>query len=204
MEALMGRIGEFHYAPGATPLDSDEIAGLIPQHMATQSQLNEWEQANILEAEKWINRQSFKLQDIVTIHFIKKLHQRMFDKTWRWAGLFRQTNKNIGVDWPIISTQLKKLMDDLNYQIKYKIYPMNELAVRFHHRLVATHPFINGNGRHARLMTDIVLLSQKQPRFSWGKTKDLMNATPIRKQYIEALRAADKMNYDLLLEFVRE
>ena len=152
----------FNYAPGATPLDPDEANGLIPKHITTQGQLNEWEQMNILDAEKWLRTQRFNIIQISTNAFIKKLHQRMFDQTWRWAGQFRKSNKNIGVDWLHIPVNLKVLMDDLCYQLENNIYPLDELAVRFHHRLVVIHPFANGNGRHARLMADILLLSQNK------------------------------------------
>lgn len=177
---------------------------LIPKHITIQSQLNEWEQVNILETESWISRQSFKFPQITTIDFVKRLHQRMFNKTWSWAGKFRQSNKNIGVNWPSISVDLQVLMDDIRYQLDNKAYPVDELAARFHHRLVAIHPFSNGNGRHARLMADIVLLSQDHQRFSWGSTQSLAKTSPIRKRYIAALRAADKMDYSLLLDFVRQ
>lgn len=198
----MGEIEIFVYPPGATPLDPDEISGLIPKHITTQSQLNEWEQVNILEAEKWTSHQKFKGSQITTIEFIKKLHQRMFSKTWRWAGQFRKSNKNIGVDWLSISVDLRVLIDDARYQLENKTYPMNEFAARFHHRLVAIYPFANGNGRHARLMADIILLSQGEERFSWGRSENLAGLSPARERYIAALRAADKKNCTLLLDFV--
>lgn len=194
----------FEYPPGATPLDPDEANGLIPAHITTQGQLNEWEQANLLEAETWVNRQNFNLIEIATTSFSKKLHLRMFSKTWRWAGQFLKSNKNIGGDWLSISVDLKVLMDDMRYQIENKSYPMDELTARFHHRLVAIHPFPNGNGRHARLMADIVLLSQGLKRFSWGRAENLVESSPIRKRYIAALRAADRMNYKPLIDFVRQ
>lgn len=156
----------FKTIPDATPLDPDEAEGLIPEHITTQAQLNEWEQANIIEAEKWINQTKFKLSKITSADFIKKLHKRMFDQTWHWAGSFRKSNKNIGVDWLSIPIQLKLLIDDVQFQIKNKIYKLDECVARFHHRLVAIHPFSNGNGRHARLMADIVLLSQNAKRFT--------------------------------------
>lgn len=193
----------FEYPQGATPLDPDEADGLIPKHITTQSQLNEWEQVNILEAEKWISHQNFKLQGVMTTEFIKKLHQRMFNKTWHWAGKFRKSNKNIGVDWLSIFVDLKLLIEDTAYQIENKTYLVDELAVRFHHRLVSIHPFANGNGRHARLMTDIVLLSQGQKRFTWGRVEQLIASSPVREKYIAALRAADRRDYSALLQFVR-
>ncbi|GAB4393639.1 MAG: mobile mystery protein B [Gammaproteobacteria bacterium] len=193
----------FEYAPGATPLDLDEVHELIPHHIITQQQLNEWEQVNILQAEQWVSRQQFKISQTLTVSFIKKLHHRMFSKTWRWAGQFRRTNKNIGVDWHSVMVAVQNLIDDTHYQLENASYDIDELAARFHHRLVAIHPFANGNGRHARLMTDIILLSQGTSRFTWGSTHDLVTSSVSREKYIHALRAADKQDYGLLLKFVR-
>lgn len=202
MAAFMGKM-TFEYLPGATPLSPDESAGLIPRHITMQSQLNEWEQSNILDAEKWVMGKKFSLNQIAMRDFICNLHRRMFDKTWKWAGEFRQTNKNIGVDWLMISVSLKNLCDDLIFQIEKNIFDIDETAMRFHHRLVAIHPFANGNGRHARLMTDIFLLSQDQMRFSWGDHHTMTSPTVTRKNYIDALRAADRGDYYLLKTFLK-
>jgi Fic-DOC domain mobile mystery protein B len=126
----------------------------------------------------------------------------MFNKTWRWAGQFRKTNKNIGVDWLKVSIELRNLLDDLKYQVKHDVYEKDELAARFHHRLVSIHPFPNGNGRHARMMADILLLSLGVDRFTWG-SNSLGASSPVRNLYIEALRTADKMDYKKLIKFVR-
>lgn len=190
------------YPPGATPIDADEAAGLIPQHITTQKQLNEWEQSNILTAEQWVTNHRFEITNILTSEFLRQVHVKMFHKTWRWAGQFRNTNKNIGVDWLKVPVELRKLFDDIEYQIKHEVYEKDELAARFHHRLVAIHPFPNGNGRHARMMADIVLLSLGSNRFSWG-SNSLSESSPVRRLYIEALRAADSLDYSLLKKFVR-
>ncbi len=192
---------KFEYAQGATPLDPDEVGGLIPAHITNQSQLNEWEAANILAAETWLFSIS-KRRNFLTTDFIKLLHTKMFDDTWAWAGKFRTTERNIGVSPFNITTGLNNLLDDVRYQITYKSLSFDEIAYRFHHRLVAIHPFPNGNGRHARLMTDLLLVQTGQPRFTWGRQK-LEQEGPIRKQYIEALRNADKHDYTKLAVFVR-
>ena|SRR3990167_2143413 len=202
MATFMGKM-IFEYLPGATPLNPDESAGLIPRHITTQSQLNEWEQNNILDAEKWTIGKKFSLNQIATRNFICNLHRRMFGNTWKWAGDFRQSNKNIGIDWLIISVGLKNLCDDLIFQAQQNVFDMDETAMRFHHRLVLIHPFPNGNGRHARLMTDIFLLSQHCERFLWGDHQTMTSATVIRKNYIDALRAADRGDYHLLKMFLR-
>jgi Fic-DOC domain mobile mystery protein B len=203
VEASLGEMILFEFPPGATPLDLDEAEGLIPTHIMIQSQLNEWEQYNILEAERWLGQQKLAMLDVITEDFARKLHQRMFAKTWRWAGKFRQSNKNIGVDWLLIPIELRNFFADAKYQIEYKIYTLDEFAVRFHHRLVSIHPFVNGNGRHSRLLTDAFLLSQAAERFSWGSSSNLIGNSSARDKYITALRHADKGNYQLLIDFVR-
>lgn len=192
---------KFEYPLGATPLDPDEIDGLIPSHITIQSQLNEWEAANILKAEIWLFSNS-NHGDFMSIDFTRLLHARMFDDTWTWAGMFRLTERNIGVSPFTITTDLNNLLEDVRYQVIHESFPIDEIAYRFHHRLVAIHPFPNGNGRHARLMTDLLLVQAGEPRFTWGKQR-LEAEGPVRKQYILALQDADKHDYAALAKFVR-
>ncbi len=174
--------------------------GATPHHIMLQAELNEWEEANILQAHLWLaqKQRMFELQT----EFCKALHQHMFNKTWKWAGKFRQSDKNIGVDWRTIPVALYDLFQDVTVQIDHQSFTVDEIAARFHHRLVFIHPFSNGNGRHARLMTDLLLKSQQVKPFSWGAI-NLTEMSTTRKAYIDALRAADKHNYQLLLDFVR-
>lgn len=194
------------YPEGATPLDPDEMDGLIPKHISTLAQLNEWEQRNILAAENEYSQKNLLIENILTTEFIKKIHQKMFNKTWKWAGQFRKTEKNIGVDPFYISVSLKSLLDDVKFQIENETYlSMDEVIARFHHRLVSIHPFPNGNGRHARFVSDLLLISLNQPRFTWGDLlKNEISDKEIRKKYIYAVQAADKQNYKFLIEFVRQ
>jgi Fic-DOC domain mobile mystery protein B len=186
---------------GATPLDPDEADGLLLSHITTRAELDRWEQENIAEAEAWAFRRNHP--DILTDGFARRLHKRMFGNIWRWAGTYRKTGKNIGLDAWQIATELRTLCDNCTVWIEHAVYPPDEIAVRFHHRLTAIHPFANGNGRHARLMTDVLLAHLlRQPPFSWG-SGNLINAGDCRKQYIDALRAADQYDYKLLLAFVR-
>ena len=187
------------YPAGATPLDADELASLIPGHIATQGELNEWEHANIVQGDQWARKQR---KEILNDTFVRQLHKQMFGETWRWAGEFRKSNKNIGIDWPKISVELRKLLDDVHYQIEHASCPPDEIAVRFHHRLVAIHPFPNGNGRHARLMADLLVERLGQPRFTWGSCS-LVDAGETRRAYIAALQAADARDYAPLLAFAR-
>ena len=191
----------FEYPEGATPLDPDEIEGLIPTHVVNRGQLNELEQQNIAEAELWLV--TARLGKINTERNLKKLHVKMFGQVWAWAGTFRKTAKNIGVDAYQIAVELKNLCDDLDTWVEFSTYPHEEIAARFHHRLVSIHLFPNGNGRHARLATDILLMKHlKQNRFSWGRGI-IDNTGEVRSQYISALREADRGYYKPLLDFVR-
>jgi Fic-DOC domain mobile mystery protein B len=191
---------EFQHAVGATPLDPDEIAGLIPTHITTQRELNEWEQTNILDGLRWALRQ--KRRDLLNETFVRELHQRMLGQTWKWAGAFRQSDKNIGVDWQQIPVQLRNLLQDVKTWIECESYMPDEIALRFHHRLVWVHPFVNGNGRHARMMADLLIQRLGQSAFSWGG-QSLADAGAQRQAYLSALRAADRRDYTPLLVFAR-
>lgn len=192
----------FDYPEGATPLDPDEVEGLIPTHVVNRNQLNELEQQNIAEAELW--QMTARFGKINTEKNLKKLHIKMFGQAWSWAGKFRKTGKNIGVEAYQISVELKNLCDDLDTWIDFSAYSNDEIAVRFHHRLVYIHLFPNGNGHHARLATDILLMKKlEQPRFTWGS--DIIDDSGIvRSQYISVLREADRGYYTPLLDFVRK
>lgn len=191
---------KFEYATGATPLDPDETAGLLPVQITTQQQLNEWELANILEGERWAFGR--KRKDLLSIQFVRTLHKRMFGNTWRWAGTFRETEKNIGVAQENIQPEFMKLCKDVNAQLEHKSYDLDEIAARFHHRLVSIHPFANGNGRLARTMTDLLLVQNGAERFIWG-AGDLIAEGSARQRYLDALHAADTKNYGPLFAFVR-
>ncbi|HEY4876385.1 MAG TPA: mobile mystery protein B [Puia sp.] len=195
-------MNSFEYPPGATPLDPDEIEGLRIKHITTRPELDRWEQDNIQEALAWLEKRRNK-KEIVNPEFVCLLHDKMFSKVWLWSGAFRRSNKNIGIEWQHIPVALRQLLDDVNFWIENKTYSTDEIAFRFHHLLVAIHLFPNGNGRHARLMADILLtdiFGQKQ--FSWG-SGNLSGAGELRKNYITALRAADDHDYRLLEVFVR-
>lgn len=188
------------YPPGATPLDPNEIAGLLPTSIATQGELDAFEQANIVRAERWALKR--KRKDLLTDAYMRLLHRRMFGEVWRWAGTYRGSEKNIGVSWRLIPVQLRQLCDDVRYWLEHGTHRWDELGARFHHRLVSIHPFANGNGRHARLMTEVLLMNHDQELFSWGR-KTLAGPGQARERYLAALRAADHRDIAPLIQFVR-
>ena len=184
----------FEYPPGATPIDADEAEGLLPRHLTTQTDLNEWEQANIATAAAWIRTTRLDPFDFLAV---KKLHKRMFDRTWSWAGHFRTTEKTIGVAPEEISVRLRDLLDDGQYWLQNGTFPAKECALRLHHRLVLVHLFPNGNGRHSRLWANWILFTAGEPVVDWGGS--LGNAGALRSEYIPSLRAADGGDYPPLL-----
>lgn len=194
---------DFEYIEGQSPIDEDEKVGLIIETISTRGELDEFEQKNIENAISWTLSRNYKLEEILSEKFMLEVHKRMFGEVWKWAGKFRKSNKNIGVDKFKIQTELRKLIDDCKYWIDHKVFEPDEIAVRFKHRLVQIHLFPNGNGRHARLCADI-LISQglKKPIFTWGRT-NLSKKGELRKEYLEAIYAADDGSYKLLIEFAR-
>lgn len=193
---------QFEYPIGATPIDADEAAGLIPTHICTQADLNAWEELNIIEGANWIFRQ--KILQKLDEGLVRELHRRMFNQTWSWAGTFRKSGKSIGVDWTQIAVALKNLLDNTRYQIENKTMSIDEIVVRFHHQLVLIHAFPNGNGRHARLIADALIINLGGEKFSWGSNSSNTTPSLTRQRYLLALRAADNHDIAPLLQFARE
>jgi len=189
------------YADGATPLEYDEMEGLLLTHVTTRAELDRWELDNINQAYQWADE--LKHKNILNTDFICLLHKKMFGNVWKWAGQFRESDKNLGVPWVEIAVEFKLLCDDAHAWVEFDTYSPDEFAARFHHRLVYIHPFANGNGRHARLMADLILekIFNAVP-FTWGNA-NLTKPGDVRKGYICALKVADNHDYSLLLKFVR-
>lgn len=191
----------FEWPEGATPLDPDESEGLIPS-LTLKAELDEYEAINIAQAVRWASRSRAVRSELLRTQTLQDIHRRMFDRTWRWAGRLRQTQKSIGVESYRISTEVRNLCEDTKTWIEFGAYPPDEIAVRFHHRLVSIHPFANGNGCHARLATDLLCRNQGWPLFTWG-SNDIGAVGAVRRRYIAALQAADRHDLAPLLDFVR-
>jgi len=195
----IGLMDIFQQDDSATQLTEYEKEDLIPTYISTRKELNRAEQDNILAAEDWAFR---RRRDVLNAKFLKSLHQRMFGDVWKWAGKIRNTERNIGISPHRIRPELMNLLGDCRFWIDRDTYTPDEIAARFHHRLVFIHPFPNGNGRHSRLSADLLLAYMGQPPFTWGST-NLVKVGDARKRYISALRKADKHDYAALLKFVR-
>ncbi|MHC1706898.1 MAG: mobile mystery protein B [Bacteroidales bacterium] len=191
------------YIDGQTPLDEDEKLGLLIKTISTREELDEFEQANIQQAVEWTLKNKFTTEEILSEDFVLLIHRRMFGEVWNWAGTIRKTNKNIGVDKFQISAELRTLMDDCKYWIENQTFGADEITIQFSHRIVKIHVFSNGNGRHSRLIADIIASNLfNKPVFTWGGT-NLSKKSDIRKQYLNAIYEADKGNIQPLIDFAR-
>lgn len=187
-------------APGATPLGPTELAGLRQPWITTRADLDAAEQANILAGLAWATRS--RRRHLMSETFLRSLHRSMFRDVWAWAGDYRSRETNIGVPPHLIPIALREHLDTARYWMDERPFPPDEIAVLIHHRLVQIHPFPNGNGRHTRLMADLVAEELGRPPFTWGRT-NLVEAGPTRAAYIAALREADGHNIAPLLAFAR-
>jgi Fic-DOC domain mobile mystery protein B len=191
--------GPFEADDNATPLTPEERDGLIPTHVTLRSELNELEQKNILEADRWAFDRKRNVVDDV---FLRGLHRRMFGRVWRWAGEYRTSGRNLGIEHHRIEPELRQIIDDARYWLEHRSYPPDELATRFHHRLVVVHPFPSGNGRWSRLAADLLIVQQGANRFTWGRA-NIQADSNARRAYIEALHAADNHDLAPLIVFAR-
>lgn len=191
----------FEADDNSTPLTADEKDGLKLKWITLRSELNEVEARNIAQAQIWLINS--KNKDIFSATFLCMLHKKMFGEVWKWAGIFRTTERNICVAPYQIPIKLMQLFEDVKYWIENKTYSNHEIAVHFHHKLVQIHPFPNGNGRISRLMADIIFQKLEGKTLYWGNT-NLVNVSEVRKKYINALRKADAGDYSDLIEFTKE
>ncbi|MEK6649188.1 MAG: mobile mystery protein B [Actinomycetota bacterium] len=195
----------FSGPPGSTPLDEEGKEGLRSRAITTKSELDEAEQASILMATIWVDHSRIQEKQLLSTKRLKLLHRRMFSQVWKWAGQLRQSDTNIGVPWWDVSVRLDSLCNDTLAQIadtSSSRWTNDEIAIRFHHRLVQIHPFVNGNGRHARLVTNKLVNILGEEDFTWGSSS-IDQEGIVRSNYIQALRNADNHDFTPLLRFAR-
>jgi Fic-DOC domain mobile mystery protein B len=188
----------FNDRDGQTVLSSKERGGVLLKHISNMKELDEAEQLNIQKGLLWLMEK--KPKTILSERFFKQFHKQLFGEVWSWAGSFRTSEKNIGIDYWGVPTAIHTLCEDCKVWIKHKSYPWPELIARFHHELVSIHPWPNGNGRFSRILTNYLCDLHKQPRPSWH---DHLPPEKRRDAYIDALRAADVRDFDPLIEFMK-
>lgn len=194
---------KIEYITGQTPLNEEDLEGLKIPSISTRSELDEFEQLNIEMAIEWTMRLKIKPEQLFSEKFILDLHKKMYNDVWKWAGKFRKSEKNIGIKSYKIGVELKQLLDDVLYWFENDTYSKEEIAIRFKHRLVSIHCFPNGNGRHSRLMADLILGKLFNGNyFTWGNSS-LIKANEMREKYIKSLKEADNQNYEPLITFAK-
>lgn len=194
---------KLEFKDGQSPLDDDEKDGLLVKGITLQSELDELEELNIEKAIEWLMSSPPRKDHLLTETFVRKLHKQMYGEVWKWAGQYRKTEKNIGIPWIGIETELRKLLDDAKFWVEHRTYSPEETAIRFKHRLVFIHCFPNGNGRHSRIMADTIIERIFDGNiFSWG-TSMLKRPGAARHAYISSLKEADQGNFKPLIEFAQ-
>ncbi len=194
---------EIYYVDGQTPLSEEELEGLTIPSITTREELDEFEQFNIEKAIQWTIGKKIKSEDLISETFIKGLHKRMYGEVWKWAGSFRNSEKNLGIKSFLIPVQFKQLLDDAKFWYNNNTYSPDEMAVRFKHELVSIHCFPNGNGRHSRLMADLIMEKlYGEPFFTWGSS-DLVKSNDKRRAYINAIKKADNHDIQDLISFAK-
>lgn len=194
---------KIEYIKGQTTLSEEELEGLKIPSISTRGELDEFEQLNIEKAIEWTMRLKIKPEQLFSEKFTTDLHKKMYSDVWKWAGNFRRSEKNIGIKSYKIGMELKQLLDDVLYWFQNDTYVKEEIAIRFKHRLVSIHCFPNGNGRHSRLMADLILSKlYNVGYFTWGNSS-LIKADEMREKYIKSLKEADNQNYKPLISFAK-
>lgn len=190
---------------GSTPVEEDQRPFLVNSAISTRGELDSAEQSNIFKATVWLDRTKIRTENLLTPHQFQTIHTKMFEDVWLWAGNLRTRETNIGGVTPReIPFKIVDLCRDVQTMLADATgaaLSNNDVAIRFHHRLVLIHPFVNGNGRHSRLVTDKLLTAVGERKFTWGSST-YPDRKALRAAYLAALRTADsEYKYDQLLEF---
>ena len=131
--------------------------------------------------------------------FFVDLHKELFGDVWDWAGEIRKVKLNFGVKPYLVSTEIKILVDDLNFWHTHKTFNTVEIATRLHHKAVVIHPFLNGNGRWSRMLANIYLKQNGLEPTRWNENL-LAQENIHRSDYISALKKADNDDYSDLIK----
>jgi Fic-DOC domain mobile mystery protein B len=174
----------------------------MPTWVTTRADLNEVEEENILKGATWARRSRGGSDGVLNEDFSKNLHKQMFGDVWKWAGRYRQTELNIGIPSYLVAVEMPVMFDNARYWVEHQTFTPDEIAVRLHHRLTQIHGFPNGNGRHARMMADLLIAKVGGEPFTWGGGS-IHDTGTLRKTYVEALQAADNHDHVPLLAFAR-
>lgn len=178
--------------PGQTPID--DLSGLKVKGITTQAELNAHEAENIRKAVlKYLGAKPTRRSAKFDVRWALRLHAEMFGHIWQWAGQPRTQELNIGSPPHQVSVDLLNLLEDLKVWQKSGM-PLQEQAVRLHHRAVKIHPFLNGNGRWSRLLANIWLKLHGAAPIDWPEAV-IGTSSVVRDEYIAAIKAADNHDF---------
>jgi Fic-DOC domain mobile mystery protein B len=192
----------FQEADDATPLDPALRGDMIQTWITTRADLNEAEEENIVDGADWARRRRGGVETLLNEDFSKSLHKQMFGEVWKWAGGYRQNELNIGIAQRLVPAEMPVLFDNARFWVENNTFPPDEIAVRLHHRLTQIHGFPNGNGRHARMIADLLVEKLGGKSFTWGGGS-IQDTGTLRATYVAALKAADNHDFGPLLKFAR-
>lgn len=184
----------------ATPLDDISGLKLDTSKPYTMDEIYLYEAKNITKATlKYLSLVPDKKLAPFSFEWLLLLHKEMFGEVWEWAGKLRQVELSIGVKAYLVSTEIKKLVDDLEFWEQNKSFDVIETASRIHHRAVQIHPFLNGNGRWSRMLANIYLKQNGLQPTKWNENL-LSKENLDRDDYIKALKKADDGDYRDLIK----
>lgn len=153
----------------------------------------------VTETEAWTSAQKSSVFDE---RVLKALHKKMFGHIWHWAGEFRLSQDRRGADFFLIPGELGRLTLECANWAGERAYPPDTIAVQWFFGLVRIRPFLDGNARHARLATDLLLARLGRPPFTWGMVAGLTRGDA-GEAYDSALMEAKDGNMGPLLKFAR-
>ena len=181
-----------------TPFAEDNLLGFTDKNL-----INEYEARGITKAELYI----FGLEaDIkISASLILYIHKIAFQELYEWAGRWRDVNVSVGLLTPpnpaMIIHLMYQFIDNLNQKVLVsgKQEDVIETLAYAHYEFVKIHPFNNGNGRTGRLLMNIVAMTLGYKPLELYKREG-----ENRKIYIQAMQQADKGNFELLGNLVRQ
>ena len=107
----------------ATPLDDISGLKLSKDRAYSLKEIYIKEAENIANAIlKYLSASPSKKEAPFSYEWLLELHSEMFGEVWEWAGKLRQCELSIGIKAYLISTELKKLVDDIEYWHKHKTF----------------------------------------------------------------------------------
>lgn len=123
---------------------------------------------------------------------VLNLHAVILDKIsptdagfYRHEGVFIEGSKIVLPNWRKVPELMKTVYSELNE--KSKVIEAIKSAAKIHHETVRIHPFIDGNGRLARLLMNLRLMRAGFPPTILRREE--------RRSYYSALEKADKGDF---------